>query len=351
MKKMSTLLFVLSALFLSLQTQAKVWRINNTPGVNANFTDIQAALSSASVVNDDTLYIEGSATNYAGFTLSKRLVIIGTGYIINGPNNNTGLQANINSSNLGGGYIIFDSTASGSVLMGIDNFFFAIGPNLGSATDNITITRCLLSGLGTYYGYTANTKMTGWKINKSYIYSSFGNAQLLIQDWDISNNLFIGYIDLSNPGNTNNIVRNNVFRSSINIFGGYFANNIINNTTFNVLNVTIKNNLSIGAPGGFTPFVGTNGNVNNQSDATVFQGLTGNTNDGQWRLKAGSPAIGAGLTIGAVISPDCGAFGGPDPYRLAGIPNIPTIYSLTVPASIPAGTATMNITVSTRNNN
>lgn len=347
---MSVFFLVLSGILFSLSAQAKVWRINNNPGVNANFSDLQAAVSSASVVNDDTLYVEGSSIAYGGFSLSKRLVIIGTGYLLNGANNNTGLQANIYSSSLNGGTIFFDSTGSGSVIMGLESFSFAVGGNVGSATDNITITRCLINSIGTYYGYTANSKMSGWKLNKNWI-NSIGLSSLVLQDWDIRNNIIISTFDLSNANNQSNIVRNNVFRGGLYINGGYFANNIISSTTFTVLNVTIKNNIAIGTGGNFSTYVGTNGNQNNMTDAAVFQGLTGNTNDGQWRLKAGSPAIGAGLTIGTVVSPDCGAFGGPDPYILAGIPNIPTIYSFTVPASIPAGTATMNVTISTKNNN
>ena len=351
MKKMSTLLFVLSALFLSLHTQAKVWRINNTPGVNANFTTVVAALASASVVNDDTLYVEGSSIAYGGFTLNKRLVIIGTGYFLSGANSNTGLQANQYPATFASAAIAFDSTGSGSVIMGLDNFFMGIGPNLGSATDNITITKCNFTGVGSYYGPTANTKMVGWIINKCHITGTIGASNIVLQDWEIRNNICTGGFDMSNTSNSNNLIRNNVIRGGINLYNAYFANNIINNTTFTVVNVTIKNNLSVGAPAGFTPYVGTNGNLNNQTDAALFQGLTGNSTDGQWRLKAGSPAIGSGLTIGTVVSPDCGAYGATDPYILSGIPNIPTIYSLTVPASIPAGTATMNITVSTRNNN
>ena len=349
MKKISTLLFVLSGMILSLQTQAKVWRINNTLGVNANFTSVVNALASASVVNDDTLYVEGSATAYGGFTLSKRLVIIGTGYFLSGANSNTALQANQYSATFAGGAIVFDSTCSGSVLMGLDNFFMGVGPNLGSATDNITITRCNLTGIGQYYGVTANTIMKGWKVNKNYINGSIGD--FLVQDWEVTNNIIIGGITLSNINNSNNLIRNNVLRSTLTIYNAYLANNIISNVGITFVNVTVKNNLCIGAPAGFAPFVGINGNLNNQSDAALFQGLTGNSTDGQYRLKAGSPAIGAGLTIGTVVSPDCGAFGATDPYKLSGIPNIPTIYSLTVPASIPAGTATMNITVSTKNNN
>ncbi|MFZ1528078.1 MAG: hypothetical protein WAT19_04960 [Ferruginibacter sp.] len=333
----------------SFSANARVWRINNTAGVDADFNTVQAALSSASVVNDDTLYIEGSSTNYAGFTLNKRLVIISTGYFLTGANSNTGLQAG-NSANFGGGYIVFDSTGSGTKLIGLDNFFMGIGSNLGSATDNISITRCHFTGLNTYYSPTANTKMVGWKINKCYITGTIGNSNLVMQDWDLRNNIFTSGLDMSNSNNVNNLIRNNVFRSTVDLYNGYFANNIIQNTTFTVVNVTIKNNLAIGAPAGFTPYVGTFGNLNNQTDATLFQGLTGNSTDGQWRLKAGSPAIGAGLTVGG-ITPDCGAFNAQDGYILSGIPNIPSIYELTVPASIPAGTATMNVTLSTRNNN
>lgn len=350
MKKMSGFILILSVIILSLPAQAKVWRINNNAGVNADFNSISTAMGSSSVLNDDTLYIEGSATSYGGFGLYKRVVVIGTGYFLSGTNSNSGLQANSYSSSLGGGYVVFDSTGSGSKLIGIDNFFMAVGASQGSATDNITITRCNFSGVGTYYGVSANTKMVGWKINKCHITGYVGNSSMVMQDWEVRNNIFTGGVDMSNSSNSNNLIRNNVFRGGVTLYNAYFANNIINNTTFSVVNVTVKNNLCVGAPTGFSSFVGTYNNVNNQTDAALFQGLTSNSTDGQWRLKAGSPAIGAGLTVGG-ITPDCGAFNAQDGYILSGIPNIPTIYSLTVPGSIPSGTATMNITVSTKNNN
>jgi len=78
--------------------------------------------------------------------------------------------------------------------------------------------------------------------------------------------------------------------------------------------------------------------------------LTGSF-DTRLKLKAGSPASGTGLSVGTVINPDCGAFGGTDPYIPSGIPAIPTIYTFTAPTSIPSGSPTMNITFSTRNNN
>ncbi len=341
---MKQLFLLASVLILGLHSNAKVWRINNTPGVSADFATCQLALSSVSVLNDDTLYIEGSATNYAGFTINKRLVIIGTGYFLSGTNGNTGLQANPNSSNFGGSYILFDSTSSGSTIMGLNSFVFAVGSNLGSATDNITITRCNLNSITQYYSLTANTNMAGWKINKNYI-SDINLSTFVLQNWEVTNNIFTAGIYMNHTGNLNNLIRNNVFRTTIDLYSAYFSNNIITGSGLNTVNVTIRNNISTGnnLPAG-------NGNLNNQSDAVLFQGLSGNSTDGQWRLQVGSPALAAGETIGG-ITPDCGAFGTADPYRLSGIPAIPTIYLLTVPGSVPSNATTMPITISTKSNN
>jgi hypothetical protein len=101
---------------------------------------------------------------------------------------NTGLQANPYTSSFGAGLIAFDSTCSGSTIIGLDNIYFGVGPNLGSATDNITITRCNLSSITQYYGYTANTKMVGWKVNKCYI-NTLSLSPLVIQNWEITNNI------------------------------------------------------------------------------------------------------------------------------------------------------------------
>lgn len=340
MKHLSIIILFVIAGF---QSNAKVWRINNTAGVVADFPSCDAALSSSSVINDDTLYVEGSATSYAGFTLNKRLVIIGTGYFLSGANSNTGLQANPNASFFNSGYIIFDSTASGSTLVGLDYFTFALGTS-GSAADNITLIRCRINSITSYYGPVANTFMAGWKINKCHL-GDISLSTCVFQNWEVTNNIFTSSLNMNSTGNLNNLIRNNVIRGTINLYSAYFSNNIITGTTFTTVNVTVKNNISNSSnlPVG-------NGNLNNQADAIVFQGLTGNSTDGQWRLAVSSPAIGAGETISS-ITPDCGAFGTADPYKLSGIPAIPTIYSLTVPASVPSNATTMPITISTRSNN
>lgn len=74
-------------------------------------------------------------------------------------------------------------------------------------------------------------------------------------------------------------------------------------------------------------------------------GLPGNTTDTQWRLKAGSPAIGAG--IGGI---DCGMYGGATPYKPSGIvTGQHTIYNLIVPATV-IQNGTLNVKVSAKVN-
>lgn len=331
--------------FTAFSANAKIWRVNNTPGVIADFNTVAAAIAAAAA--GDTIYLEGSATNYAGGTVNKKLTFIGTGYFLSGTNSNSGLQANNNDSYIGGIWI--DSSASGSVFLGLAGLNIYNASTGGYGADNITISRCQLQGIGLYYGAGAGTIGDGWNINKCYIGNINGNIGAM-KNWNVSNNIFTGGLDISNTASSNNVIRNNVFRSGVTLYNAYFANNIIYSTV-SLTNVVVKNNLAIGNPSGFAAYVGTNGNSAGHTDAAMFQGITGNSTDGQWRLAVGSPAIGAGLTVGAVVSPDAGAYGGPDPYRLSGIPPIPTIYSLTVPAAIPSGSSTMSVTFSTKNNN
>jgi len=346
---MKQFILLTAAVCAAIAANAKIWRVNNNAGVTADFTDMPACIASASVLNDDTIHVEASAVGYTNFILNKRLVIIGTGYFLSGANSNPGLQANPNPATLD--YFFVDTLASGSQFIGLNlsNGIYTPTSNAPGA-DNVTITRCRMSNL--YIGYSnpaAGADYIGWIINKCYI-ANFTASARPVKNAAITNSIITGVSDLSNVGNLNNLVRNNVFRSTVNINNTYFSNNIIA-AGFNAINSTVKNNTCINtAPAGFATFVGVNGNVAGQLDVNIFQGLTGNSTDGQWQLKAGSQAIGTGETVNS-ITPDRGAFGTADPYILSGIPPVPTIYSLTVPASVPSNATTMPITISTKSNN
>ena len=107
---------------------------------------------------------------------------------------------------------------------------------------------------------------------------------------------------------------------------GAFQNNVMLSTASFSTWLTIKNNISTN---GIRLPVG-NGNLNSVDIADVFE-LTGSP-DGQFKLKAGSPAIGAGAD-----GYDIGMFSGPMPYILSGLPPVPIITQLQVPPVVQDG--------------
>ena len=88
-----------------------------------------------------------------------------------------------------------------------------------------------------------------------------------------------------------------------------------------------------------TPFTTVYVNWNNTTPGST-------TPDGEYALvPITSPALGAGTLNGVAV--DCGAFGGPAPYVLSGMPQqIPSIYAFTAPTQVISGTANIMVTFS-----
>lgn len=326
--------------------QARIWRVNNNSGVATDFTTFDACIANASVLNGDTVHLEASAIAYpTSSSINKRLVFIGTGYFISGSGANIGLQANPNSAFFTGA-LRFDSLASGSLFLGID---IRTDLWLDPRADNIRFERCRFGAISwnTVASSTLN-RAQNIVFNKCYFNGASTTSQFYYDNLEITNCIITSGLTFNATNIGSALIRNNVFLGGVTLINTYFANNILLNIgagSFNVTFSTIRNNIAQFA--GVLPTG--NGNQEGISQATLFVGSSGNSTDGQWVLRAGSPAIGAGETV-ASITPDCGAFGTADPYRLSGIPPIPTIYSLTVPGSVPVGQP-LNITVSTRSNN
>jgi hypothetical protein len=351
MKKFFLSSVVIAFLFATLPAHAKIWRINNNPGVTADFTSLTLATASASVINGDTIYLESSTTEYAAGTLTKRLVIVGLGYFLNPANattpGNAGLQAATVESRLG--YITIENGANGSKFLGIASGGAQI--NVSATSYNLVFEKVNFTG-GLNFSNATHSNITIRKsfFNNTGVQAATGNLSNFVVENCIFYN-FSGYMSLQALTGTANIIRNNTFFATYfsNIPNCYFANNIIADPNYEWVftNTTVKNNLFARASQ-VLPLTAT-ANQLGVNMTNVFL-LTGSF-DARYQLKPLSPAIGAGLTVGAVVTPDCGAFGATDPYKLSGIPNIPSIYALTVPISIPSGTATMNVTFSTRNTN
>lgn len=338
---MKTKLFTLcfAALLISSVSYGKIRRIGyfGTAVSGTDYTTMQLA-HDASAVGDTILLFPGSWT----CNVSKRLVVLGYGYIITGANSNPNLQNITGSLTMRADmYVGSDST----VFEGIDAA--VIGAYYNNSVSKVIVRRCA----GQIYFNNATSD--NWRITQSFINSAFGF------NWNGGNvtNLYVANCFLygvsMNGGlssGMNGQFVNNVFAPSTNSnFGNgsfIFQNNVFGYppTASSITNSVFQNNISTGSiPAG-------NGNQT-ISQATMNNVFVGNPTlgsasyDGAFMLKAGSVAIGAG--IGGT---DAGMYGGSNPYKLSGIPSIPTFYKLTAPDVITAGNP-YNITFSVRSNN
>ena len=167
----------------------------------------------------------------------------------------------------------------------------------------------------------------------SYIYTiyfTYNHSNILV-----INNYFAGYVSIG--ANFSGIFANNIFAYPTTIYNSTLVNNIA------LHSVSLTNCLSTYNIGNSTQFGNQNGNQQNVAQSSLFVGLSGNSTDGQWQLKPGSPAIGAGEG-----GTDIGIFGGEMPYKISGLPPIPAIYSLDS-QSLPSNT--LNVTLKAKSHN
>ena len=111
-------------------------RVNNNPAADPDYATLQAANDAAS--NGDTIYVEGSPTDYDGADISKKLVIIGPGYFLT-DNDSTqafGISATFKSA------IDFQAGSAGSIITGCN-----INDGIGLYVNDISIIRCNVNAI------------------------------------------------------------------------------------------------------------------------------------------------------------------------------------------------------------
>ncbi len=291
-------------------------RVNNNTDFDADFTTFQAAVTAAT--NKDTIYVEGSATAYEGATIKKQLTIIGPGFFLN---ENPKTQANTVEATFSTP-IAFASGSEGSTIMGCKLEY--------------TVLTISVSDITAIRNYLYNVEFTGASNNillaQNYVYNTINAGLGLITNCIISNNIIGSQIGISVASGplivSNNVCLTTSYSFPIDVHNASIQNNIlINDYSFIYENTGNTITYNIMASDGSNA----NGNQYNVDMNTVFADFNGDLNlsrDGKWELKEGSTAIGGGVS-GA----DCGAFGGPAPYVLSGIPSLPHIYEAEVPAS------------------
>ena len=343
MKTKILLLFII----LPLLSQATVWRVNGNSGIDADFADVPETVTAASA--GDTIYVEPWVDGiYSTTTVGKPLTILGGGYYISQNDSTQYIDqwTNINR-------VIFVPGSAGSKIAGVQfvnrdlydagqdagrrvfgsiiideccitvercfsNEDFTLG--LTSRADNCIIQNCFFENSGnkgrTTFGKInlsihpelQGTGVQNTVINNSVIGAIEGEAISSIQESIISlsvNNCIIYW--QSNDGTRNTIFSNCIFTRD-------------QEAQIAQANVSFFNNLDV-----FDNIPAGNGNQLNIPFATIFDSEFSDHPELQFKLAEGSPAIGAAIDGG-----DCGIFGGDFPYVLSGMPNIPSIFELTV---------------------
>ena len=330
MKKL--FLMSIAAMLICNTSFARIWRVNNNMGVVANFTTAQAANDAPGVLAGDTIHLEPSATSYGSLNCTKRLIWISTGFFLNVHSNeqfspNTGMIDYLQATQAGCENTVFHIAVNYSIIIGVQ------GVRLDRTFAGGTIS------VDNYSNPVTNTVIINC-YSKADLYINIGNNNI------ITNNIFEGTLNVY-TGAAQAIITHNVFNAVSTTSGiitnSTLTNNIFNkaNTAYTFTNCIVQYNMS--GTDGVLPAGNNNQNGINMSN--VFTDYNGNT-DAAFVLKAGSPAIGAGSEVPAA---DLGAFGGSSPFKLAMQPAIPAIYKIEASAA-PSGN-TMVVKFSSKNNN
>lgn len=327
MKKLITVC-IFSLVYLSVQ--ANIYRVNNNPGTAAQYTVAQAAHDACNA--GDTLYIEGSTISYGTLNISKKINLIGPGYFL--PQNP---QTQVNPSSAPFTNINCNVGSLGSYITGLDVGYIQIYDNNIVLKRNyfhsasVTIPAVSIQSNKSGILITQNYITTSWSYSGQYaIGISAGCSNITVTNNYLGGLYINGTVIYMDPAAAALIVNNTIVggaNNSLTLNNCTFNNNIVNFSAGSIsgANNSQNNNLSVNA---MLDTTGGNSHHNqiNVPMTSVFIG-TGST-DGQYKLKAGSPAIAAGLS-----GENCGMFGGSDPYVLSGMPTVPSIYFFGAPTS------------------
>lgn len=332
MRKFFFIATVMGFSLLANTVNARSWRINHDPEAKADFLSINDAMKSADVAEGDVFYLDPGC-RLSGQTITRQ------GVTIYGTGNNFEEENPI----LSGTTTI---SAASVTLIGI-RFNGSISAG-GSKCTNLRLERCYIKG-EIYSAYNSliqncffitdgaislydNTKFYNNIVNYYYNDVSSGDHAIKSENSLISNNTIIycnkktvtkNAINCSNSTIKNNIIINT--NDKVANDGTTYYQHTIYGASISSGNNIVNNVLSTDEANKYADYP-TNKYIGNLplTDIFVCEGEDGE----YYRLKEGSPAIGAGAT-----GNDCGAYGGERPYVKWCRPrHMPYIYDAKIPA-------------------
>ncbi|MBR1789553.1 MAG: hypothetical protein IJ762_10275 [Bacteroidaceae bacterium] len=222
MKKISLSLLML--LVAAVGAQAKYWKIGPSSVTGMDFASINAAMSSTEVAAGDTLYLDQNYNESATQTVTKRVVIIGTGYDTSFTDE--GVVARLTGTlNLKANGAVVKSVKLTTVQFYNDDCIldrcYATSVSTQSSTAGMNhVYSCYVNGY--IYGYS-NTSYSQYDIQNCVILSSLYYMQSSI----INNNTIITNYS-STSSNTLYAIKNTVITNNIilNIYSGSAYYNI-----------------------------------------------------------------------------------------------------------------------------
>ena len=305
------------AMFTITLAEAKTITVDNKEGSVAMFTSVQTACNAADP--GDTILIAGSPNFYGDLMITKRLNLVGPGYLLN----ENGIPG-----------ITKDGASLGSVTFGLiqlssSNNSSAIGLSIAAAVisvgvNNITYDRCSLYN-SSFGGVVSITRSWLATCTLQYPGSSIRNSIFGGQGCELRNGTTASNCILPAPENLSSVagssISSSIFIISTNVTAATFAVRAKGSVTHSLA----VGGLGIGGNPTFLP--SGNGNISTVA-FTVQAFVQGQTNDKAYVLAAGSPAIGSGLN-----GVDMGIFGGVQPYVISGVPSLPRITRFLVPST------------------
>ncbi len=333
------------------------YTVSNVPGTSANFKTLQGAHDS--VAAGSVLYLLPSAFSYGNAVFTKKLTVYGTGYFL-GANLAPNTQANTGPVVVQS--ITFRPGSDNSFVEGLqltDQTYSPQTPRIELDTvSNVIVSRCLFTPPNSNENYADFFYAPGANnitIQQSYFQIPQSSIAFFKMVGITNSNGFSGFqlnnniIDAQAVGsNATNMLQG--FQTSVNI-NVTFTNNtfLVSQAKSSFGNLNYIANIFVDTDGGLTGlgqnldlnginqfniselanFFPTPGNnsLGANTDSMFVATLSGYTSiDSKWQVRPGNFA-----NTFAQGGSACGAYGGASPYKLSGIPNLPYIYSLTVP--------------------
>ena len=292
--KRKTVLLMLTLFSLTTAMHARILRVNNIAG-KAPYSTIAAAVGAA--IDGDTIMVEGSTEEYEKTVLSKRIVLIGPGYLLK----ENGLTAVVSDAVVDG----LEVQKEGTVIMGMH-----IGGwySLEIKAPKVVVTRCHISSWeGVLFHEGADNCILHQNFlldnihsdGKTYSHQITNNICKELGVADISdsfffyNTLYYGPRPFEFHNASGNLVEGNIVRKK--------------NLEADDKNNTYRDNLGI-------------------EDDAMFDGIETDL-DLQTRMKG----------LSGSVTKRYGAFAGDAPYVISGILPGPVIEHVTMPASVEEG--------------